>query len=208
MTRGGRTTVLVLSGLMLGTGTPELSADMTGNPYQGIVERNVFNLREPTPTTTEAPAAPPPKITLTGFTDILGNKRVLFKVQIPAKPPQPAKEESYILAEGQRDGDIEVLEIDEEAGVAKFNNHGTVQTLDLANDGAKPPATPMPVAQPAVPNRFPLAPNPNVQPPNPAMKAIPPRALRLPPMPNSPSTRTIPGYRGPQSPPAPPQAAP
>jgi hypothetical protein len=201
--------VLVLIVFLFGMGTQVITADMTGNPYQGIMERNVFNLRPPARPEDSLPLPEaPPKITLTGFTDILGNKRVLFKVQVPAKPPQPAKEESYILAEGQRDGDVEVLEIDENAGMAKFNNHGTIQTLDLTNNGAKPPSTPLPTIQPPLPFRSPATPTPNPQPPGPAMRTIPGRTLRLPPMPGSPPTRTIPGYPGLQPPGAPAQAAP
>ena len=39
-----------------------------------------------------------------------------------------------MLAEGQRDGDIEVLEIDEKAGNVKVNNFGIPQTIDFNRD--------------------------------------------------------------------------
>jgi hypothetical protein len=200
MTLGGKTLVWVVGGMavcLAANGTVAASAQ---NPYQGIVERNVFGLRAPAPPPDpEATKPPPPKITLTGVTTILGNKRVLFKVQWPARPPEPAREQSYILTVGQREGQIEVLEIDENAGAIKFNNSGTVMTLTMDKDAAKLPNTP-PLPQPAQ-----LLQNPNpvtyVHPPvptagvpqphvesteaTPGMKTIPTRTLRLPnrPMP-------------------------
>ena len=78
----------------------------------------MFGLKPPPPPPTpEANKPPPPKITLQGITTFVGIKRVLFKVQMPPKPGDPPKgEQSFILAEGQRDGDIEVLEIDDKPG--------------------------------------------------------------------------------------------
>src|SRR5215472_11388177 len=89
---------------------------ITDSPYQAIVDRNVFALKPPPPPPTNNPDAnkpPPPAITLTGITTILGSKRAFMSVNMPAKPPEPAKVQSFMLSEGQRDGDIEVLEIDE-----------------------------------------------------------------------------------------------
>src|SRR5262245_54637973 len=109
----GEKALAVAAGIVLTCTTSEaITAD---NPYQGIVDRNVFVLKAPAPPAdpNEANKPQPAKITPTGVTTILGNKRVLFKVQQPARPPEPAKEMSYILAEGQREGQIEVLEIDE-----------------------------------------------------------------------------------------------
>jgi len=111
---------------------------------------------------------PPVKITLSGLTDILGEKQALLKAQIPPHPPaDPAHEESYILSEGQSESGIKVLAIDQKAGTVKVDNHGTVQTLDFENNGTKlplasslpPPPVPVPVAK----NPFPA----NVSNPNP-----------------------------------------
>jgi len=191
----------------LGLGARALIADVPGNPYQGIVERNVFNLKPLPPAgPAEPPPAPVPKITLTGITTILGNKRALMKVLEPPKPPQPAKEESYILTEGQRDGEIEVLAIDEQAGSVKVNNHGTVQELTFDKDGAKLPGSPLSaVVPPGMPGsiskpQFPYTgPNMGSQtiPPNPASRTIPARALRLPSMPGASAARTGQGSSGP-----------
>ena len=217
MTWGGRTLILIAGSFLLGTGSPVLLAEVAGNPYQGIVDRNLFNLRPPTrPEDNLPPAQPPPQITLTGITTILGNKRVLMKVQEPPHPPQPAKEDSYILTEGQRDGDIEVLSIDEQAGSVKVNNHGTIQELTFEKNGARLPSTrPLPGIPPRgnsplirqIPRRGPV-PDPRssyrdrererqqntreFRPPQ-VPRTMPGRTLRLPPLPGGQGARTIPG---------------
>src|SRR5882762_4119031 len=65
------------------------SGSSTGtNPYQGIVDRNVFGLKPPPPPPDpEVNKPPPPKIILTGITTIFGNKRALMKAPVAAKPP-------------------------------------------------------------------------------------------------------------------------
>jgi len=137
--------VIWTAGLILvATATKGIVPDAPGNRYVGIADRNVFRLvaaptNQPVITQPEAPRA---KIIPTGIiTGYLGGKRALFKVQFPAKPPEPAKEKSFVLAEGQRDGDIEVLEINESLGTIKFSNQGTLMTLSLEKDGAKLPST-------------------------------------------------------------------
>jgi hypothetical protein len=121
--------------------------------YQGIPERNVFGLRPPSSQPPSEPeVAPLPKITLTGITTILDSKRALMKVAAAnPKKADPAKELSLILSEGQREGDIEVLQIDEKAGSVKVRNSGTVMVLTFERDGAKLPATPLPPGIPGAP---------------------------------------------------------
>src|SRR5262245_49387187 len=172
-----------------------LSASALGSPadvgrYHGIVERNVFNLKPPPPAVPpEPPAAPPPKITLTGITTILNNKKALLKVAVPAKPPEPAKEESYILTVDESRNDILVIDIDEKAGKVQVNNHGAVQTLDFKNDGAKQIA----VAPPPVAPGPGAIPPPTMLPPPPAPqpvqgRTIPTRSMRLPSSGGNPNT--------------------
>jgi hypothetical protein len=155
----------------------------TSNPYQGIVDRNVFGLKPaPPPPVPVDTKPPPPKITLTGITTIFGNKRALMKAPVAAKPPEPAHDQTYMLAEGQRDGDIEVLEIDAKANIVKVNNGGTIMTLNFDDNGVKlsstlPAGAPVPgMAQPA-PGGIP-APTPFASPG--FNKSIPTRTLRLP----------------------------
>src|SRR5438874_11353639 len=99
----------------------------TANPYQGIVDRNVFGLRPPPPPPSNEPVKPPPPaVTLTGITTILGKKLAFMNVQLPPKPGDQQKggPQSFMLGIGEREGEIEVLDIDEKGGVVKVNDYG------------------------------------------------------------------------------------
>jgi hypothetical protein len=112
---------------------------VTAANYDQIPVRNLFGLKDPPvapPPGSEKPAPPP--ILLQGFTTVLGRDRVLFKVSNPAKPPQPATEEAKIMAAGERDGEITVLEINPTDGIVKFDNHGTVETRNMKDHSARP----------------------------------------------------------------------
>jgi hypothetical protein len=130
--------------------TAVLAIESEGTPYKDIAGRNVFGLKPIPPAPgPEANLPPPPKITLTGIFTILGNKRAMMKVAPPARPGVKPEEQSYVLAVGQRDGDIEVLDIDEKAGIVKVNNYGTITNINWENNGAKivsAPAPPVPGA--------------------------------------------------------------
>jgi hypothetical protein len=200
MTCGGKTLILsVLSSFLLSTGAQAIIPNPSGNPYQGITERNIFGLKPPpAPPGPEETKAPPPKIKLTGITTILGRKQALLLVEVPAKPPQGAREESYILTEGQRDGDIEVLAIDEKAGTVKVDNRGTILTLDFVNNGVKLPSTPgaLPpgmIPMPIMNNPGPGVINPGNMPPPPGARQIPTRQLRGLSAPVDSSAATYPG---------------
>jgi len=194
MRRGGQLTLFVLlGGLSVGAAASAVNPVPSASPYDGIVDRNVFGLKPPPPPPDpEATKTPPAKITLTGIIGgtILGNKRALMKTPAPQGKPgeQPKGEQSYILTIGQREGDIEVLDIDEKAGSVKVNNAGAVLTLTFEKDGAKLPATPpppVPGAPPGapVPGAIPAVPNPAVpQPANPGF-SLPTRAIRTVPSP-------------------------
>ena len=101
--------------------------------YQVIVQRNVFDLHGPPVTSPQAPTAPPAaNIKLTGVATILGFRQALLMVQEPSVPGKPpAKEESYILNEGQREGPIHLLEVDEKAGTVKLENDGKLCQIAL-----------------------------------------------------------------------------
>ncbi|HEY9510045.1 MAG TPA: hypothetical protein VIV82_09315 [Verrucomicrobiae bacterium] len=167
MMRGANTLVYLL-GLSFCVVAHAASSDSGNSPYQAIVERNVFGLKPPTgPEEAPPPPEPPSKITLSGITTMLGNKRALLSVQVPNKPA-----ENFILAEGQRDGEIEVLQIDEHAGTVKVSNHGVEQLLDFKTDGAKAQVAAVPPPAPAVTPRPPGVPPPPV-------RTIPTRQMRM-----------------------------
>jgi len=152
MKHGAKMLVCLMSGLAFCTAANSVPQDSADNPYQSIIDRNVFSLKPPPPPPDNTDANKPQtlKITLTGITTILGNKRVLMKTSPPpAKPGEgPKTEQSLILTEGQREGDIEVIQIDEKVGSVKVNNGGNVQTLTFEKDGAKLPATTAPSVVP------------------------------------------------------------
>lgn len=119
---------------------PEPGSD---TPYASIIARNMFGLvpiPPPDPNAGLPPPDPPPKITPNGIMTIFGRDQALFKVADKPKPGQPAKDNSYVLAEGERQDDIEVLKINHTDGIITFNNHGTVQELPLvaAKDAGGP----------------------------------------------------------------------
>jgi hypothetical protein len=129
-----------------GLGSCVLLAASANNPYQAIVERNVFGLvpipEAPPPQSTKPNDASLPKITPNGIMTIFGKLQVLFKVSEPGKAA--SQEDSYIMSEGDRQDDIVVQKIDEKSATITFNNHGTIQELALvagkASSGAPGPA--------------------------------------------------------------------
>jgi len=127
MKHGGKMLVFLAGSFAVGVSALGVTTDAQNTPYQSIVDRNVFALKPPPPPPDpEATKPPPVKITLTGITTILGNKRALMKSPAPpGKPGEPAKPEvSYILTVGQREGDVEVIDIDEVGGNVKLRNAG------------------------------------------------------------------------------------
>jgi hypothetical protein len=171
-------------------------------PYQQIIDRNVFALKPPAPPPKpEDNRPPPPNIKMTGIITLLGQKRVLLKLQPPPKPGAKAEEESFILASGERQGEVEVLEIDEKNGIVKVNDYGTITNLTWENNGVKVAAAP-----PPVPNMGAGGPNPNPGAFNPAGAAgaqhggrVVPTARPVRPGFNpagTPGTPGAPGYSG------------
>ena len=136
--------------------------DAEPNRYESIPARNIFGLRpiEQAQVSNQPPVLP--KLILTGITTILGNKRVLMKEVPPAGQHGGTtnKEESLILTEGQREGPVEVLAIDEKAGSVRVNNSGTEMTLTFEKDGVKLASAPPPASVPPPPAALPGASSP------------------------------------------------
>jgi len=180
MKLGGKIEICVLAGVLASGGALAAASRVTDTPYNAIIERNVFNLHPPAPRLDPSELVkptPPPKITLTGITTILG-KKVAFLTTPALKPgTQP---ENAMLAEGQALNDIEVQSIDEKAGIVKVKNHGEDETLDFEHNGAKPSGAPPPMYRP---NGFPPpgpAPRGVVPIPNPESVVRPLRSLSRP----------------------------
>jgi hypothetical protein len=164
MKNGGMTLGCITGALLVGALASTMAVEVGGTPYQPIVDRNVFGLKPPPPPPNpEDNKPPPPNIQLQGITTIIGKKRALMKVMIPGKPGVKAEVASFILAEGQREGDIEVLEIDEKEGVVKVNDFGTITNISFKNNGVTIASGP-PAGGPPPP---PGMPNPGMAPPQP-----------------------------------------
>lgn len=186
----GANTWVVFLGLSLGALTcPATAAEAGASPYQVIVERNAFALKPREATVVAEPPPPPAKITLTGITTLLGNKRALLSVAVPGKP-----NENFMLTEGQREGEIEVIEIDEKAGQVRVRNHGVEQSLNFQAHGAKLASQPVQSIPPPPgvippPNAIPapgIVPPPGSPTPMSSAPRIPLRSMRLPQLPGVP----------------------
>ena len=133
-------------GILLFTGAARAAGpDAAANPYSVIYQRSVFGLVPPPPPADAGAAIPTPDIALNGVMNIFGRKYALFK--LPA-----GKGKNYLLGEGQGDGEIELLSVDERAGEIKINNHGIVQIVALSKPPASSnaPAAAVPGVAPAV----------------------------------------------------------
>lgn len=194
----------VVGGFLLCTGSEVVvsAASASDNPYQGIVDRNIFSLKPPPPpVSTEPPKPPPPNITLTGITTILGKKLALMKATPPPAKGEAAKEKSYMLTEGERDGDVEVMTIDEKLGVVTVNDFGTITNLTFEKNGVKlAGSSPGNTAPPPMHGTMPT-PLPGGNPFNSQRSSPMQRPLRIPgagaPAPNTGGGVTSSGFNGP-----------
>jgi hypothetical protein len=155
MKLSGKSASCTASGLILIAGLEWVAASSADNPYQAIVGRNSFALKPPAvlTTTPEAPKAASPKLSLQGICALLGRSQVLVKVAQPARPPEPAREFNYVLGEGEREGDVEVLGIDVTTGTVTIKNQGVLLTLTMDRDAEKPTvgAAPSVTGVPSIP---------------------------------------------------------
>lgn len=136
---------LALNGGLVAQGLPSTNHLQAAGPYALIVTRNVFGLIPPTRHDTEPAAETPdnlPKITPNGITTLFGQPEVLFKTSGGGQTGHPAKDNYYILTEGEVQDDIEVTHVDAKAGIVTFKNHNVVQTLPLGGIPAPTPPAP------------------------------------------------------------------
>jgi hypothetical protein len=130
MKKNWKMAAFVVGVLLLTASARAAGSVAKSNPYSVIAQHNVFGLiPPPPPTDVSAEAASPPDIILNGIMNVFGSKYALFKLTAD-------KGKNYLLGEGQSDGEIELLSVDDRAGAIKVKNHGVIQTIALA----KPPA--------------------------------------------------------------------
>lgn len=116
------------------------------SPYGTIVKRNMFGLAPLPPAEEPKKAADQtslPQITLCGTTSILGRRQALFRVAGLPQPGVTARETSHILGAGEKEGEVKVMEISDDFNSVTFDNHGTIQVLQLKAAAApwQPPET-------------------------------------------------------------------
>ena len=157
-------------------GAQAVAGDQTPNQYASIARRNVFGLKEPVIKQDEpGPVVQLPKVFLTGITTVLNQRLAFLKTQPQAKPGGAAVELYFMLSPGQKQGEMEIIEIDEKAGRVKIIYAGTPMELTFDKDAPKsnPPANiaGQPGAMPNPPNassdQVPTASVPGTTPPQP-----------------------------------------
>jgi hypothetical protein len=126
---------------LLAQGWPTAAAvpDDDSNPYAVISERNVFHLNPiPPPPAPETPKADLPEIKLSGFLRIGKTQHALFSCTPKDKKDGPIY---YDLADGEKEGILEVVKIHDDRGEVDIVNSGTPLTLSLKNDTLEPKET-------------------------------------------------------------------
>ena len=116
--------VLSLGGVGVAIAAPD-------TPYESIAARNAFGLRsvppiQSTPVLAENVWKPPPDLKITGLVSVPPTKKVTFYVLEHGKEPK-----SYVLGEGEQQGDIEVVKIDGSAQTVRVKNQGVYVVLDF-----------------------------------------------------------------------------
>jgi hypothetical protein len=106
------------------------------NPATLISFRNAFRLEPRLPVVVvDSTTPPPPALKLVGLTT-LGGKRALLMGAISSRPGESAKGTFFVLGESQREGEIEVITIDENHCVVTVEAFGRVIALAFdTNDG-------------------------------------------------------------------------
>lgn len=138
-------------------------ADTKPNPYETIIKRNPFGLKDPPPPPDPnappppPPPAPMPTVTLTGIATINGNKpKALLEIVEPGGKSQPKRE---TLFEGDRVDTVEVLSIDPLKSIVRLKIGETETNITFPKPGE------MAKTAPPGPGVLPAAPNPTFRPP-------------------------------------------
>ena len=148
-------------------------ADVTepaANPYQVILDRNPFGLKPPPPQALIGPptnAMQAANVKLTGITSDSTGKKVWLMI-----PGQPGKNAQYFsIPEHEKQGDIEVVEINDKENSVKILNAGAQAELNFKDNGLPTPTAPavqgIPLNPQGVPGMVPtpgLIPAPGVLP--------------------------------------------
>ncbi len=147
-----------LGGILLAAAGRADVTEPAANPYQVILDRNPFGLK-PQPA---QPLIGPPtnaiqqaNVKLTGITSDSIGKKVWLMI-----PGQPGKNPQYFsIPEHEKQGDIEVLEINDKDNTVKILNAGTQVELNFKDNGmptpTAPPVSGVPLLPPGTPGALP-----------------------------------------------------
>ncbi|MBI3877194.1 MAG: hypothetical protein HY300_14765, partial [Verrucomicrobia bacterium] len=134
----GNTARMIGAALALAFGACAATADEKID-VKVILDRNPFALKPipPPPVQTNEPPKGPETVKLSGIVSIIGPPRALLVRQEAGQ----TKPDYLSLREGEKDGAVEVVRIDVDAGEVEITNGGIKKVLDFKTDGLKP-ATP------------------------------------------------------------------
>ena len=141
----------VFSRLMVGLGvTMVASAVMADNPYQEIAMKNAFGLKAGPAVVEEAvieKPLPQANLALSGMARLAGEKQVFLSVTVPGE-----KRATYLrLGEQEREGGIEILEIDLKNEQVRIKQNGQLIMMTFMTHGIKASAPPVLIAPPPMP---------------------------------------------------------
>lgn len=127
-----------LSLAVLTLGIVSAAGSIRANPYESIVERNAFGLKDPPPPPSENPNSKPPepepptKITFTGISRAFGTTRAHIMVPVEGKNNEF---KYYSLEEKDVQDGIEVLAINPEKESVQIRSQGKALTLTFETHG-------------------------------------------------------------------------
>ena len=101
------------------------------NPYETISLRNIFNLASPKNDVSKPAEVfkPPPDIKLNGIAAFGSHKWVLLSKADPGKAPR-----HLLMREGEKDGTLEIVSVDELVAVVKIRADDELLELKLATN--------------------------------------------------------------------------
>ncbi len=149
--------VFGLGGFLLATaawGDVNPSGD---NAYHVFVERNPFGLRplQVVPPVTNTPTTQKSDVKFTGITSDRSSGKKAWLV-VPPPPNNRTQNPQYLsMREGETQGDIQVLEIDDKENTVKIVNAGTTAVLSFKENGFTTPTAAAMPGNPLMPRGIP-----------------------------------------------------
>lgn len=108
-----------------------IALTISANPYETIASRNVFSLVPPKADVSSPGDVfkPPPEYKLTGIAGFGTQKWALLSKADPGKPAR-----NLMLREGESEGSLEVVHVDEIANIVRIRNDGALVELTFGTN--------------------------------------------------------------------------